>query len=161
MQKSLFVAASFFIAAVPSCIAQGPVLHYTVPSAAVPGKTTTVTFFGENLSEATALWTSFPAKVTRVSSSETNDSDRGKIAFQISVPKDVPVGIGVAQLATTNGVSDLRLVMIDDLPSVPKAGTNKTIASAQRLKLPLAVDGQTDELACDYYQFDAKKGQRV
>ena len=55
----------------------------------------------------------------------------------------------------------LRLVMIDDLPSFPKAGTNKTIGSAQRLKLPLAVDGQTDELACDYYQFDAKKGQRV
>jgi len=161
MQKSLFVTASFFIAAVPFCIAQGPALHYTVPSAAAPGKTTTVTFFGENLSEATALSTSFPAKVTRVSSSETNDSGHGKVAFQISVPKDVPVGIGVAQLATTNGVSDLRLVMIDDLPSFPKAGTNKTIASAQRLKLPLAVDGQTDELACDYYQFDAKKGQRV
>ena len=80
MQKSLFVTASFFIAAVPFCIAQGSALHYTVPSAAAPGKTTTVTFFGENLSEATALWTSFPAKVTRVSSSETNDSGHGKVA---------------------------------------------------------------------------------
>ena len=142
-------------------LAQSPTLNHAVPSAVAPGKTTTVTFHGENLSGATELWTSFSANVTRGLSSETNGSARNQVAFQISVPKTVPVGIGAVRLATTNGVSDLHLLMIDDLPGVAKSGTNKTIAAAQRLKLPVAVEGHCDELAFDFYQFNARKGQRV
>ena len=126
-----------------------------------PGKTTTVTFSGENLNGAEELWTSFPAKVARVSSDKTNDPGSGKVTFQLSIPKNVPIGIGAAQLATTNGASDLHLFMIDDLPNVTKSGTNKTIASAQELKLPVAVDGNCEETSFDYYAFRAKKGQRV
>ena len=106
-----------------------------------PGKTTTVAFLGENLNGAEELWTSFPAKVARVSSDKTNDPVSGKVTFQLSVPKDAPLGIGAVQLTTTNGASDLFLFMIDDLPNVTKSGTNKTIASAQELKLPLAHHG--------------------
>ena len=51
--------------------------------------------------------------------------------------------------------------MIDDLPNVTKSGTHKTIASAQELKLPVAVDGNCEETSFDYYAFRAKKGQRV
>ena len=142
-------------------IAQNPSLTSAVPSAVAPGKTTTVAFFGEDLKGATELWTSFPAKVTGVSSDDTNRTERGKVAFQISVPKDVPVGVSAVQLAATNGVSDLHLFMIDDLPNVTKNGTNKTMASAQELKLPVAVDGNCEETSFDYYAFRAKKGQRV
>jgi len=62
------------------------------------------------------------------------------------------------QLATTNGISNLHLFMIDDLPSVSKSGTNKNSASAQRLNLPVAVDGACEELGFDYYQFHDRKG---
>ena len=126
-----------------------------------PGKTTTVTFSGENLNGAEELWTSFPAKVARVSSDKTNDPVSGKVTFQLSIPKDVPLGVRAVQLTTTNGASDLHLFMIDDLPNVTKSGTNKTIASAQELKLPVAVDGNCEETSFDYYAFRAKKGQRV
>ena len=126
-----------------------------------PGKTTTVTFSGENLNGAEELWTSFPAKVARVSSDKTNDPGSGKVTFQLSIPKDVPLGVRAVQLTTTNGASDLHLFMIDDLPNVTKTGTNKTIASAQELKLPVAVDGNSEETSFDYYAFRAKKGQRV
>ena len=151
----------FFILVDHSCIGQSPVLQYAVPAAVAPGKTTTLTFFGEKLNGATELWTGFPAQVSRVSSDKTNGTSTGEVAFQLSVPNTVPAGIGAVQLATTNGLSNLHLVLIDDLPRVAESGTNKSIASAQELKLPVAVDGNSEELSFDYYAFKAKKGQRV
>ncbi|HMJ65323.1 MAG TPA: hypothetical protein VK615_08215, partial [Candidatus Binatia bacterium] len=38
-------------------------------------------------------------------------------------------------------------------------GTNKSAATAQSIRKPIAVDGTTDELALDYYAFEAKKGE--
>src|SRR5437867_3392801 len=157
-----FLIIPFFVILVDhSCIGQSPVLQYAVPAAVAPGKTTTLTFFGEKLNGATELWTGFPAQVSRVSSDKTNGTSTGEVAFQLSVPNTVPAGIGAVQLATTNGVSNLHLVLIDDLPGVAESGTNKSIASAQELKLPVAVDGNSEELSFDYYAFKAKKGQRV
>jgi len=141
--------------------AQSPSIDYALPSAVAPGKTTKVTFYGANLSGATELWTSFPAKIAPVPTGETNDASRKQVTFQLTVSRDVPVGLGAVLLATTNGISDLHLLMIDDLPGVAKSGTNKTIAAAQELELPVAVDGNSDETSFDYYRFSAKKGQRV
>jgi hypothetical protein len=136
-------------------------LNHTSPSALAPGKTTTVTFLGEHLEGAVALWTSFPSKVTPAAPGKTNDPGPGKVALQVSVPDNAPVGIGAVQLATTNGVSDFHLFMIDDLPGVARSATNRAFASAQELKLPVAVEGNCEEAGFDYYAFKAKKGQRV
>src|SRR5207249_172983 len=46
-------------------------------------------------------------------------------------------------------------------PSIVESGENKTMTNAQQLKLPVAVDGASDELSFDYYKFTAKKGQRI
>jgi len=159
--RRLLVSALCFILVGVSCIGQSPVLSYSVPSAVAPGKNTTLTFFGEKLNGTAQLWTSFPARVNRVLSDKTNDHSSGEIGFQLSVPKSAPVGIGAVQLSTTNGVSVVQLVMIDDLRGIEENGTNKTIASAQSLKLPVAVDGKSEDLSFDYYAFKAKKGQRV
>jgi len=138
-------------------IAQAPSLSDAASSAVAPGKTTLITFSGKNLGGVTEVWTSFPAKAVI----DTNSNDSGKTVVSLTLAKAVPVGIGALQLTTTSGISDLRLFMIDDLPSVTKSGTNKTIASAQELKLPVAVDGNCEELSLDHYTFKAKKGQRV
>jgi len=141
-----------------SCsMAQSPSLVDAPSSAVAPGKSTRVTFSGKNLAGATGVWTSFPAKAVI----DTNSNDAGKTVVNFTLAKEVPVGIGALRLATTNGISDLRLIMIDNLPVVAKSGTNKTIASAQELKLPVAVDGHCEELGFDYYTFKAAKGQRV
>src|SRR5262249_44476509 len=100
-------------------------------SAVAPGRTTPITFSGKNVGGATEAWTSFPAKASINTSS--NDS---QAVVNFTLAKELPVGIGAVQLATTNGVSDLYLLLIDDLPAVAESATNKTIASAQELKLP-------------------------
>ncbi|PYI87790.1 MAG: hypothetical protein DME26_05045 [Verrucomicrobia bacterium] len=120
-----------------------------------------MTFYGDNLAGATGLWTNFPAKVTVISATNQNEAAGDKAVFQLIISKETPVGIGAMRLATTNGVSSLQLFMLDDLPSVTDNGSNKTMATAQELKLPTAVDGACDELSFDYYRFRAKRGQRI
>jgi len=145
--------------AISHAIAQSPSLSYAVPSAVAPGKTTTVNFFGENLKGATKLWTSFPAKTALATATNSNES--GTVTFQIAVPKDVPVGIGAVRLATTNGVTSLLLIMVDDLPSIRSTGTNNTVAAAQAIKGPIAIDGACQETRFDYYKIIARKGERL
>ncbi len=139
--------------------AQSPVLNYALPSGAAPGKTTTITLFGDNLAGATELWTSFPGQTALDPDPAQGESSKPR--YRLTVPSNVPVGIGAVRVSTTNGVSSLGLFMIDDLPSVVESGTNKTIKTAQELSLPIAVDGTCEELSFDYYQLIVTNGQRI
>jgi hypothetical protein len=51
--------------------------------------------------------------------------------------------------------------MVDDLPSALDNSSNKTIATAQELALPSAVDGACEAESFDYYKFQGVAGQRV
>src|SRR5256885_16837376 len=62
-----------------SALAQSPTLERAIPSAAAPGKTVVVTFYGANLAGAMELWTSFPAQTALVS----DKSDAGKATWRI------------------------------------------------------------------------------
>ena len=55
----------------------------------------------------------------------------------------------------------MRLLLIDDLPGIAKVGNNKTIATAQSVSLPIAVDGACDPESSDFYRFTVAAGQRV
>jgi hypothetical protein len=150
---------------IPACLvgltvivaAQSPVVNYSIPSALTPGKTTTLTLVGENLDGATELWTSFPAEVVRDSASNSNATDR--VTYRVSVPGDAPLGVGALRLATTRGISAMRMVAIDDLPSIADSGTNKAVVSAQEIGWRTAVDGGTDDLGSDYFQISGRAGQ--
>jgi hypothetical protein len=150
-----------FGAMAEGCIAQSPSLSYSIPSALAPGKTSTVAFFGDNLADASALWTSFATEAIERTAAQDPGSSANKIGFRISVGAQIPIGIGAVRIATTNGITGLLLLMIDDLPSVEATGRNKTLQTAQELKLPVAVDGRSAEQSSDYYEFLARKGERI
>ena len=160
MIRSILSAFTFAFVA-NAATAQAPSVNYTTPAAVAPGKETTVTFFGGNLAGATGLWTSFPCQTVRAPEIDNNGTNTGKVGFHFTLSKDVPIGIGAMRLVTTNGISSLRLLMIDNLPSVTATGKNRAMQTAQELKLPVAIDGNCDELNSDYFQFQARKGQRV
>jgi hypothetical protein len=127
-----FLTALLVTLAAHKSIAQSPTLSYLLPLALPPGKTTTVTFFGENLAGISTLWTSLPA--SEVSSSLIEEgSDPGKAKFRMVVGDKVPSGIGAIRLASTNGISGLQLFMIDGLPTLPT--TSRTDPSKPRRKL--------------------------
>jgi hypothetical protein len=152
--KTLWTLIAVSWLAASNCPGQSPVISHAIPSAAAPGTTTTVTFFGENLSGATELWTSFAAQSVLV------PGDGGTtLVCRLTVPAAVPVSIGAVRLVTSNGVSSLHLFMIDDLPSV--AGRSKTTNAPQVLKSPVAIDGRCEELKSDYYKFSGRKGEQM
>ena len=124
--------------------AQQPKLNSIEPSALAPGKTTRLVLQGDNVETNCTLWTSFPCKVAET---------------EISLPPDTPVGIAVVRAVTPKGVSAFQLLMIDDLPTVKESASNQTVAAAQEIKPPIAVDGACNDLNFDFYSFHARKGQ--
>jgi hypothetical protein len=140
--------------------AQPPSITYATPAAVAPGSSVDVTLVGANLKGASQLWSDLDLKA-ELAPLEKNGSEADKVVFHVTAPADAAVGIGGLRVATDKGVSNLRLVMIDDLPSVAEAGKNKSPQTAQELKLPIAVDGACEAESYDYYKFTATKGQRV
>jgi hypothetical protein len=144
-----------------AALAQAPSLTHVVPAAVAPGQTTDVTLFGANLAGANKVWTSLPGEAKLADGIEKNGTEAAKVVYRFTVPADAPAGIGGLRIATGQGVSNLRLLMIDDLPSLADNGKNKTVAEAQELNLPIAIDGACEAESYDYYNFTAAKGQRV
>jgi hypothetical protein len=115
---------------------------------------------GTNLGEPTGLWTSFPAKVT-IPTDKNNGKENGKLRVQLELSRDAPLGFHAIRLATTRGISNLRLFCIDDLPQVMEVDTNRSKATPQTVPVPCVVVGRADPELSDYYKIHVNAGQRV
>lgn len=159
------LAASALVVAIAltagSARAQAPSITYVAPSAVQVGKATDVTFYGANLAGVTGFWTNLPGKAVLAPGVKNNGKDKAKVTYRITVPAGAPLGMGAVRLATGKGVSNLRLMLVDDLASVLDGGKNQTRETAQALTLPIAVDGACDKERFDFYRFEAKADQRV
>jgi len=138
----------------------GQALTQIRPQAAAPGKTVEVTLTGSKLDDPLTVWTSFPAKVELVPLKEPKPGQTSRVC-KITVEANVPVGLGGIAVATAEGVSDIALMLVDDLASVAENGQNVAALQAQELALPIAVDGTSDGARSDFYKFNALAGQRV
>ena len=124
--------------------AQEPKINYVEPSAITPGKATRLVLHGDNVETNCTLWASFPCKLS---------------GTEVTLLPEAPVGIGVVRAVTPKGISAFHLLMIDDLPTIKEASSNQTVAAAQEIKPPVAVDGACNDLNFDFYAFQARKGQ--
>ena len=137
-----------------------PTLTQAIPGAVVPGKTTTISLRGTKLAWPLQVWTSFPAQV-ELTPGDPKAEDVARIDLKLTLSAGVPVGIGGIAVGNAKGISDVLYVMIDDLPSVPDNNNNHSLATAQEVQLPAAIDGLCDGVTFDYYRFAAKAGQRI
>jgi hypothetical protein len=145
-----FVAsAAAVLVSMASAWAAAPDIDSISPLAIQPGTATELVLSGTDLADATQLWTGFPAK------SESLGEGRFRMTTD-SLP-----GIGALRAFGSNGVSNLRFVAVDDLPSTAESKTNKTRATAQHIGIGHALDGRCEELSYDWFRFHANKGQRV
>lgn len=162
MIRSLPPAVCLLVVALVSpCVAQPPAVSVAVPAAIAPGKPTDVTFYGANLAGAVGAWTSFGATVELTPGIDGNGTKADQVTYRLTVPEAASLQTGGARIATGAGISNIRLVMIDDLPTIGDNGANKTIETAQELTLPVAVDGAAEGESYDFYKFTATAGQRV
>jgi hypothetical protein len=139
---------------------QAPVLSMPAPLGMQRGTTLEITLTGTNLAEPTGLLVSFPAKVT-IPPDNKNGLDNTKLRVRLEVPADAPLGYHSLRLATTRGMSNLRLFCIDDLPQVLKADSSKNKATPQAVPAPCVVVGRLDSESGDYYKVTVKAGQRL
>jgi hypothetical protein len=86
----------------------------------------------------------------------------GPSKFKVTVAKDTPVGKYDVRVVGPLGVSNFRSFSVGDGPEVVEKEPNNEPAQAQRVTLPVVVNGRIDQPAdVDHYVFAAKKGQRI
>lgn len=137
-----------------------PVLSSTTPGALVPGQTSELKLLGQKLDDPLTVWTSFPGTVEVLPPAEAKPGQTQR-TIKVKLEANVPVGVGGLIVATPEGASETLLLLVDDLPSVADNGQNQSVAQAQAVTLPVAVDGVSDGSRFDYYKFTAQAGQRV
>jgi hypothetical protein len=138
------------------CIAAHAQIAVTgyAPAAVAPGKTTELTFTGQNLGDPLAVWTSFPAKVELLPAEPTQRK------VKLTLEESVPLGIGGIVLANAGGVTPPQFVMIDDLASIAETANNAP-TTPQDLTPPVAVDGAASGQQSDYYRLTLAQNQRI
>ena len=141
--------------------AQDPVVSGTVPGAIMPGSTMPLQINGGNLAPAKKLWLSFPAESALAEGIDKNGENPAQVTYRLSVPANTPCGIQGMRVVTDKGVSPLRFLMVDDLPSIASVGSNVQLAAAQVVSVPTAIDGAVAGLSWQYFKFPAQAGQRV
>lgn len=160
MRILLTLSLTVLLLCTHSLRAQEPAITTLTPAAVLPGAPTTVVVRGTGLADAQGLWTSFPAQV-RLAESEGNGTKNDQVTYEIVPGSDAPVGIHAVRLWTSRGVSPLKYLLIDDLPTTAQAGNNTTLETAQSLTLPTGVDGTVGNLTTQYFKLAVAEGQRV
>lgn len=135
-----------------------PKIDMPVPLGGQRGGQIEITLSGSNLAEPTALWCSFPAKVTFP---ETTTKEANKLKVRLEIAHDAPLGFHAVRLATMRGMSNTRIFCVDDLPQVLEKDGNREKKTAQSVPLPCVVVGKVEKEVSDYFKIKVTAGQRV
>ncbi|MEK6260769.1 MAG: PPC domain-containing protein [Planctomycetota bacterium] len=140
---------------------QEPAANSTTPGAVPPGATTNLQINGGNLAVAKSLWTSFPSESGLAEGIDKNGENPAQVTFKLNVPAGTSCGVHALRVITDKGVSPLKFLVIDDLPSVASVGSNVGFAAAQVVTVPTAVDGAVAGLSWQFFKFTAAAGQKL
>jgi hypothetical protein len=136
------------------CPAQGFVEHLS-PPVLERGKTTRVTVVGTQLHNAVGWWTSLaPAGVQ----ARPIESREDHAVFEVRVAENAPVGLFGLRVATVDGLSNVHLCLIDDLPVRPAPDSLKAPA---KVELPCALWGPFREARVDRFAVEVTAGQKI
>src|SRR6185437_1218663 len=135
------------------CPADPPRLQRLLPVAVAPGQTVDVTLHGSNLADPTALWSNLPAAIELGGGGAKNGKEPTSVTYRFKLPAETAPGIYGVRLATAKGISNLRLIAVDDLPTVLEAGGNSTAKKTQEVRLPAGIEGRVDQESYDFYKF--------
>ena len=132
---------------------QTPRLNSIFPCGGKQGTTVDCVLAGGDLNDATALYFSHPGITAQPT---------GPGKFKVAIAKDVPVGPYDVRVVTPLGLSNFRAFVVGDWPEVQEKEPNNEPTQAQRVSLPVVINGRMDGgTDVDHYVFTAKKGQRI
>lgn len=140
---------------------QAPTLNMPTPMGMQRGVPLDLVLTGTNLAEPTGFWSNIPGLKAVIPTDANNGKDNAKLLVKLEVPKETPLGFYAMRLATTRGISNIRLFCIDDLPQVMEVDTNRAKTTPQVVAIPSVVVGRVDAETSDYFKITAKAGQKL
>ena len=123
------------------------------------GAVTRVTLRGEDLHQAVGVWTSLPT--SPASSSVVSASGRDEAILEIAIPADAPLGMFGLRLATQGGLSNVHIVLIDELPLTSAADEQPRPGRVVDVDLPCCVAAPCRPESIDRYGIQVQAGQSV
>jgi hypothetical protein len=156
MPRFLLFLIFFALLHAPGRCKAGAFIEHLEPPVLAAGKVTRMTAIGSELDKALDVWTSLP--VGKLKATPSGQRKAGSAVFDIKVAADAPVGLFGLRVATANGLSNIHLCMIDDLPVRPAPDSSKGPA---KTTLPCALWGKFREAGVDRFAIHVKAGQRV
>ncbi|MEO2049204.1 MAG: hypothetical protein ABGX16_21810 [Pirellulales bacterium] len=145
----------------PAVVAAPPQVTQINPLAVVPGQTVEITFTGQHLQKPQSLWTTFAAHCDFVTADDESSKKGEKLICRVTTGRGEQIGVGAVRVVTSEGVSNPLLVMVDDLISTADIGSNHTLGQAQKIDLPIAIDGQCDAVHEDLFRFHVLAGEQL
>jgi len=159
VSRCSLVGAAVLVAT--AATAQEPTISGQTPGAVLPGQQQNLQLTGGNLAGSKQLWLSFAGEAVLAEGVPENGTKNDSVTWSVKVPPETPAGIYGLRLLTDKGVSALRFLLVDDLPSVPQAGNNSSPATAQPLTMPCGVDGAIANLTVQYFKINVAEGQAL
>ena len=141
-------------AALPAGVRAQAFVEHITPPVVQRGKTARVSFMGKNLANSFDIWHSLPAGALK---SRPVEAGSERVVFEVTASGDAPVGVCGVRVASADGLSNLHLFLVDDLPVSPGVAGE----SVATLAKPAAVWGTLHEGASDRYMVEVKEGERL
>ena len=136
-----------------------PVIRDMVPHGAQRGKSVTLHIKGSGLKAGTKLQTTLPAAISRLVQTAGAENE---LPFLVTVNADAPVGLYPIRVLSNDGMSNVVLFSVGDLPEIDKKVKSKEEhGKAQVIAIPVLVNGNLIEAEQDDYLFTAKVGQKL
>ncbi|WP_175517009.1 PPC domain-containing protein [Planctomicrobium piriforme] len=160
-------AVGFFFTALllaSSSEAAQPKFKHLSPLAGQRGTEVDVVLYGDNLDDAEELLlydTGLEVlKFEKVAAEE--DRKQGKrVTVRFKIAADCPLGAQRMRIRTRTGMSDLQNFHVGALPLVSEKEPNTQFETPQVLAMNTSVEGRVDREDVDYYEIEAKAGQRI
>lgn len=157
MSRAFFVAVLLALCTPFSAFAAAPSLGGVTPRGVQRGTEMEVVFSGARLEDAQEiLFYETGITVTKLEAVNTNT-----VKAMLKIAPDCQLGAHRLRIRTATGLSDLRHLMIGNLPTVAEVEPNSDFAKPQAIPMNVTVMGVADNEDVDYYVVDAKKGDRI
>ena len=144
-----------------------PIIRDLQPHGAERGRTVEVKLRGDGLLMGMRLKSGVPGTASRLNPPLDLMRPGSELPFLLTIPADAPVGLYPLRLISEDGMSNVVLFAVGDLPeseeneiTKPKE-LNNSLATAEKMTAPGVMNGTLTSGDEDYYAIEAKAGQKL
>jgi hypothetical protein len=155
--------------------AGAPVLKVLEPRGARQGQVFTLKLRGEGLTSGAEISSSLPGSVTRLAPPADQPGADSELPLLVQLNEQARVGLYPIRIRTEEGLSNVLLFSVGTFPEVVENESllpdllkkeleqqrNDTLATAQKVTVPVTINGTLVGPDRDYYRFTARAGERL